>query len=120
MIHQFKSLIIFFGLAWILRQALGNELADLGKLALGHQLNGFGAVFGDGGVDAVPNHQRQNGVLGEGLMGDERGGEWPAVFVGKLLQGAGEVELHKASLVLGGHFDEALLGFLGERPLIDE
>ena len=93
-------------------------MADFGDLALGHELEGGVAVFGDRRVDAVPDKQRKHRILGEGVLRHERIGQRPAVFQRQLLQGRGELELHEAGLVFTGHFEETVLGLLGKRSLI--
>ena len=99
----YETALLFF-LSRVACQSPRNELADFGDFALGDELQRFGAVFRNGGVDAVPHHQREHGVVGERGLRHESGGQFPPPGVGQSLQRRGEFQLHKAGCVRLRHF----------------
>ena len=80
-------------------QSTRNELAKLGDLTLGQELNSLGSVFADGRVYPVPDHQRQNRVIRMALVRDQRRGQGPALGQGEQAQRRGQVQLNQAGEV---------------------
>jgi hypothetical protein len=69
--------------------AAGDEAADGGVLGGGDEFDAFGGISGDGGLDAVPDHEGLLAVVGVfGALG-EGGGDGPAFGKRKFLHAGG-------------------------------